>query len=259
MPMGRRRNPIGVRGRPFQWTPLFDVASQSAAAALILAKKIAGQLFVTGLCLRCRWCTARGSAGWTRCTNVHSNDSENKTSINLFKEERVPPKNTAPHRPKFLWPSDPPSCDPDRSEPILSAPASVARSYLPPPSSLLLSLLSGFCYGVGPSNIYMASAFPSRGFGFCFSFLYSLLAPSLSPDLSRCSPKTATGASRAARHGPPPPPPASRAALLLILRPGVPARQAPPAHLAGRWRDATALPACGTAPRADASGGCPKP
>jgi hypothetical protein len=69
-----------------------------------------------------------------------------------------------------------------RARPILRRVAQIAqsrfRSYLPPASSLLLSLLPGFCYGVGPSNIYMASAFPSCGF--CFSFLSSLLAPSLS-------------------------------------------------------------------------------
>jgi hypothetical protein len=76
----------------------------------------------------------------------------NKGDLLLRQEPR-------PRRPNFPLPSDPPSCGPDRSEPILSAPASAANSYLPPASSRLLSLLSGFCYGVGPSNIYAAFRF----------------------------------------------------------------------------------------------------
>jgi hypothetical protein len=122
----------------------------------------------------------------------------NKGDLLLRQEPR-------PRRPNFPLPSDPPSCGPDRSEPILSAPASAANSYLPPASSRLLSLLSGFCYGVGPSNIYAAFRFsvpnpPAK----------KKLASSLSlPPPPRLLPQRTAAAHAAARPNP-------RSCLLLL-------------------------------------------
>lgn len=63
-----------MRGHSFQWTPLFDVASRSAAAALILAKKkIEGQLQLFVQLPVLEVSVVPGAVqGGTSCTDVHT-------------------------------------------------------------------------------------------------------------------------------------------------------------------------------------------